>query len=114
MTVPKTRYSEWMSGSAPRRNPAERLNRELINLLRIETRALLSATDILAQLDKDLSWKSAYRTDERHVSDMPVFRPRACIPARVASMMVRIQWMRFCAPHLLLNWLNAAIAASGI
>ena len=27
-----------------------------------QTRALLSATDVLAPLDKDLSWKSAYRT----------------------------------------------------
>ena len=36
---PKTRYSEWMSGSAPSRNPAERLNRELMTLQDTNTRA---------------------------------------------------------------------------
>jgi hypothetical protein len=36
---PTTRCSQWMSGSAPSRNPAERLNRKLMTLQRYNARS---------------------------------------------------------------------------
>ena len=46
-----------------RRNRAERLNRESMNRLKKKLGALPSAKRILAPLDKDLSWMSAWRQE---------------------------------------------------
>jgi hypothetical protein len=49
------------------RNPAERLNRELMKLLKLKYAPPNARTEILAPLDKDLSWKSANRTNDYQV-----------------------------------------------